>query len=554
MALTINLKSKLHRKIWEPIFTFLPTNAVAGAHMVVDQNRLNQEDCGFYVAGVSSIYWFSPKHEGFGQLPNSGSAGTFGAGACSYFHPAGPSGTASAGSATTLTTTFTIVRNLAGTRVRITAGTGAGQEAFIKNNTIGANSILTFDRTLGTAPDATSVYTIFSGRLWFYVPGATSGFNYYDWATNAWTSRSVVSGPAITANEGYLIGTPGLDSNWEKGTASAGAATTLTDASRSWEVDRWKFTIVQIVRGTGAGQFRYVTTNTSTQLTVNAAWTTTPDATSVYEIIGFAGGIASAGAATTLTNTSGANWATNMWANYQVRIVSGTGVGQVRTIASNTSGATGVLTVSSAWATNPDATSYFVIEGDDNSIYFLGGAAVTLFKYSISGNTWATLTPGAARAVAPGAGASGNWIGQVEDVRWYGQLGTNQTQNGRYIYSFRGTAGGVLDIYDIAGNTWISGWSYGGSSGEVFGAGSSYTDGVGDIYVQKDATGRLFEFDVGQNELVPKPVNTSVQGAAVSGKKLALVKYRDDSNGKTLKWIYMLANTSAQMHRMMEFS
>lgn len=554
MALTINLKPKLHRKVWEPIFTPLPVATAAGAHMTVDQNRCNQDDNGFYLTGVSSIYHFSAKNEAFGLLPNSGAAGTWGAGACSYFHPSGVSGTATAGSVTTLTTNQTILRNLSGTRVRITAGSGAGQEFFIKYNTIGANSVLTADRTLATALDATSVYTIFSGRLWLYVPGATSGLSYYDWALGTWTARSVVSGPAITANEGYLVGTPGLDSNWEKGTASAGGATTLTDASRAWETDRWKFTIVQIVGGTGAGQFRYITANTSTQLTVNAAWATNPDATSVYEIIGFAGGIASAGAATTLTNTSGASWAANMWANYQVRILAGTGVGQVRTIASNTAGTTGVLTVSAAWTTNPDATSYFVIEGDDNNIYFLGGAAVTLFKYSISGNTWATVAPGAARAVAPGAGASGNWISGVNDFRWYGQLGTGQTQNGRYIYSFRGGATGTLDIYDIAGNTWISGWSYGGASNETFTTGTSFTDNNGDIYIQKDATGRVFEFDVKDNAMMPRPTNTTVQSTAVSGKKMAMVKYRDDANGKEIRWIYMLSNTSGQMHRMMEFS
>ena len=552
MALTINLKPKVHRKIWEPIFTFLPVTTAAGAHMTVDQNRCNSDDNGFYLTGVSSIFWFSPKHEAFGQLPNSGAAGTWGAGACSYFHPAGVSGTATAGTSTTLTTNQTIVRNLPGTRIRITGGTGAGQERRIAYNTLGANSVITVDTAWGTTPDATSTYTIYSGRLWVYVPGATSGLSYYDWALHTWTARSVVSGPAITANEGYLIGTPGFDSYYERGTASAGASTTLTDATRNWATDRWKFCIVQIVAGTGAGQFRYVTGNTSTILTVNTAWAVTPDTTSVYDITGFAGSISTAGStSTTCVAAAGNAWATNMWANYQVRILSGTGAGQVRTIASNTST---TLTVSSAWTTTPDATSYFVIEGDENSIYFLGGAAVTLFKYSISGNTWATLTPGAARAAAPGAGASGNWIAQVEDFRWYNQLGTGQTQNGRYIYSFRGGATGTLDIYDIAGNTWVSGWAYGGSSAETFSTGTSSTDGEGDIYLQKDATGRLFEFDIANNELAPRPTNTTVQSTAISGKKLAMVKYRDDSNGKTLKWIYMLSNTSVQMHRLMEFS
>src|SRR5438270_265719 len=82
-------------------------------------------------------------------------AGTFAAGACGAYHPSGPTGTASAGTAATLTTTTTINRDLSGFKVRITAGTGAGQEATILSNTYGANSVLTF-ATLGTVPDNTS--------------------------------------------------------------------------------------------------------------------------------------------------------------------------------------------------------------------------------------------------------------------------------------------------------------------------------------------------------------------------------------------------------------
>ena len=60
---------------------------------------------------------------------------------------------------------------------------------------------------------------------------------------------------------------------------------------------------------------------------------------------------------TSLTDTT-KTWSVDQWANYKIQIIGGTGIGQVRTVQSNTPT---VLTVSSAWATNPDATSVYVV-------------------------------------------------------------------------------------------------------------------------------------------------------------------------------------------------
>lgn len=66
---------------------------------------------------------------------------------------------------------------------------------------------------------------------------------------------------------------------------------------------------------------------------------------------------ATSGGANTLTET-GAGWVVNNYANSFVRITSGTGNGQSRTIASNTSD---TLTVTVNWTINPDNTSVFEI-------------------------------------------------------------------------------------------------------------------------------------------------------------------------------------------------
>jgi len=62
--------------------------------------------------------------------------------------------------------------------------------------------------------------------------------------------------------------------------------------------------------------------------------------------------------ALTLADTT-KTWTLNQWAGYYVWITAGTGTGQVRLIASNTTNE--VLTVTQAWATIPDDTSDYEI-------------------------------------------------------------------------------------------------------------------------------------------------------------------------------------------------
>lgn len=266
----------------------------------------------------------------------------------------------------------------------------------------------------------------------------------------------------------------------------------------------------------------------------------------------FASGTATAGASTTLTNGAKA-WATNMWANYQIRITAGTGKGQIRPIASNTAT---VITVVSAWTVNPDATSVYAIEGNDDQFFLFGNNAVTAYKYTVSTNTWATPAPTAARAGAFGAGATAGWIDGVTE--WVGNETavnhySNQIykQNGRYIYSFRGGATVVLDVYDIAANTWISGVAYGGQR-ETFAAGTSAKDIDGKIYITKEATGRIFRFDVDANRLLPFATNTNqvaLGGAAVAGDKMFFLPYND--GGTEIIYLYVTRHSSTDLVRMM---
>jgi hypothetical protein len=177
---------------------------------------------------------------------------------------------------------------------------------------------------------------------------------------------------------------------WERGVATGGTTTTLIDANHGvdvagWKTNQWAGYWVFIFSGTAAGQIRQIASNTSTTLTWGTVGTA-PDATSRYLILGFDAGTATTGSSTTLTDST-KSWATNRWANYALRILSGTGAGQVQPIVSNTG--TGI-TVLRPWTTNPDSTSVYAIQGDTEKLYMISGgnAGVLLHNMDSHVATW----------------------------------------------------------------------------------------------------------------------------------------------------------------------
>ena len=394
-----------------------------------------------------------------------------GAGAALTWHPIGPTGTASAGSATSLTSTTTVVRSLTGHKIRITGGTGAGEERTIVENTIGPNAVFTLDT--GTALDNTSVYQLRTGRWYALIPGtlASGYFKSYDWATD------VVTNLAIT----------GLPATW------AAAEARLMPCFRRVPL----LAARAVVSATG----------------------------------------------TTLTAT-GTTWNTNKWAQSQVRIVSGLGAGQVRTISSNTGT---VLTISAAWTVNPDGTSQFVIEPNEDHIYIVGNSAVTMYRYSISGNTSTTVAPAVARAAAFNSGGSGFLIDNQTDANWTNE---NTGLNGTKIYSPRGGATGIVDVYDLPTNS----WSALTVTTETFTTGTTWCEMSGSLYVQKDATGRWFEFKAQDGKMKPFAFhgNSYASGAAILGDRSWTYEFVRD--GKEVAIVYNWLSTSATLVRIIDLN
>ncbi len=140
------------------------------------------------------------------------------------------------------------------------------------------------------------------------------------------------------------------------GTATAGAAKTLTDSGAAWGTNAWAGYTLVITGGTGSGQTKSIASNTATIITVDGNWKTNPGATSTYQVVWgdpSSTGTATAGTTTSLTDSNAA-WGVNQWTGYILHIDAGTGSGQSLTVTSNTA-----TVLSFATATAPDATSTY---------------------------------------------------------------------------------------------------------------------------------------------------------------------------------------------------
>jgi len=477
MPTTNGNRKILDLKRWE--FCTPAPQTTAAAHFIVSSRHFRQQQ--LLVSSNTVAHLYNPNEDGWTQVPSPALAGTFGVGATGV---AGSFSTGTTVAASTLTAS-------AGTPTSITT-----------NQTL-ARDLRGYSVYFVAGTNAGKLKTIASNTI-----GANAVIT-FEGAAEA-TAFDATSQFRLKTPVFYVVGA---------GTLAAGSFRKYCFATNTWTT----LSITGLPAALG----------TDGKLVGTPAWMDSG-------FLSFATGTATAGAATTLTNSAKA-WATNQWANScQVRITAGTGAGQIRPIVSNTATA---LTVA-AWSTNPDATSQYSIEGNDDFLYYLGNGAVTMYRYSISGNTWTTLAPGVARGAAPAAGMSANWVWGATAADWTAE---NAIQNGRYIYSFRGGASAVIDRYDIAANSWTA-LTYSPAT-ETFTTGTKYTYNGNFIYGQKDATGRWFRFNATTSEQDGWTTMLFPQGAAIAGDTSFDVSYRDGATD--IVYVYMILNTSAVMLRQM---
>lgn len=187
------------------------------------------------------------------------------------------SGTAQAGASTTIT----LASGASATNdyykndgVYILSGTGVGQFRFITGY-VGATKVATVS-AWATNPDNTSVYTL--------IPfGAIAG------ATAPTASENAIAVWDELRSSHVAAGSFGqyFQRLFRSGTAQGGTSSSITlDASASATNNLYKYSVINIIGGTGAGQSRQCDgyTGSSKVATVGVAWTTAPDATSVFSI------------------------------------------------------------------------------------------------------------------------------------------------------------------------------------------------------------------------------------------------------------------------------
>lgn len=462
MATTNNLKKGINRKLWE-LCNLAPFTTANGVCVISSRHFAQQQ---LILASSSSAFIYLPEEDGYVALPNPSLTGTFGAGTCGTAGAVGPTGTATGGTGSTLNTNLTISRDLRGYKIHITSGPGAGDVREILSNTIGTNSVITVG-SFSAAITAASTYRLLTPRWYVWNGGTQSAgsVKMYCYALNSWTTLSQTGYFSSTANDVRAVATPSFIDN---------------------------------------------------------------------DFVSFATGTATAGAANTLTN-AGKSWTTNQWANYQIRITAGTGAGQIRLISTNTPT---VITVSSNWGINPDATSQYSIEGNDDFIYLFGNNASTVYRYSISNNNYTTLT---SRPASSGAGLSGHWIWGAGDTAWNNE---NSIINGRRIYTFRGGAGSTLEYFDIPSNSWTA-VTYAPST-ETYTTGVKYAYNGNFLYIMQP-TGRWLRHDFVKSATDGWGHLIMPQGSAVLGDTAFDYSYKDGAT--TLTWIYVILNSTSTMMR-----
>lgn len=244
---------------------------------------------------------------------------------------------------------------------------------------------VTVDTAWTVTPDNTSRYVIQSGGIWL-ASGATVALGgmtlqYYSVLEDVWYAKPINNGsiPIVAADLSLERFTEN-SSIWYTGKASAGTTTSLTDATASWTTNQWAGYYAFIWTGTGKAQLASITSNTGTVLTFSNTLATAPDSTSRYNIVGYDAGTLTASVGKIVSDST-KTWEVNRWANYGLRIIAGTGEGQMRQIMSN---GTNSIVLYDNWSIQPDNTSIFTIQAYTDDMFALIGDNAETFLYRAS--------------------------------------------------------------------------------------------------------------------------------------------------------------------------
>jgi len=303
-------------------------------------------------------------------------------------------------SATSITATIPgLFNSFIGQTIRITAGTGAGQDRVISSTAdpvISDNGTPTAVATTSIT-DTTKSWTInqWAGYQVRIVTG--TGVQQirkilYNSATVLTTGDALHMGQDTTANNIWSVAlsvVAGSQSQYiiESSVVTVPTWTITPDYTSRFQIMTGTIFLIYAA-GTACGiqcydvasDMWYVKTSNSGIISAGVALVTDVSLEHMSESTGnFLTSTATSGSSTTLTDTS-QSMAVNRYANFMVKITSGTGIGQQRTIISNTATA---FTVIKPWEVNPDATSGYKVFADFDKLYLAGNASSQIYQYSL---------------------------------------------------------------------------------------------------------------------------------------------------------------------------
>lgn len=410
MGLTNNLKQQVDLPVWE-YCRFAPTNTTAVSSLTTGNNLGNRY---LYYQVSAALYRYDTITDSWHQLSSPSTASTF-------YTPTimnnnvlsnymGHYGQAITGSTNTIQLAGLNGHSLIGYKIRIISGTGAGQERTIT------------DVSAPTIHDRGEITTASYGA----VIDANTGAGLKQWKTNQWRNYQIrfdfgtAKGqmrPILynNLNSAYFLDTNYLTINpWaQNGLPTATAVGTLylieshqVTVDTNWSIipdSTSNFVILSggiwnISQGvTSAPFFTFmyydilsdVWYQKSTQTGLKTAVFLAASDLSM-ERMTEAGGVISTG-----TTASGGSrylvanetFTPMQYANYEIRIVSGTTSGNTRTILSNTNH---TFNVTRDWPTAPDTSSKFEIWRDNDKIWLIGGGDSGMLQYSRDTDQWTT--------------------------------------------------------------------------------------------------------------------------------------------------------------------
>lgn len=173
-------------------------------------------------------------------------------------------------------------------------------------------------------------------------------------------------------------------------------------------------------------------------------------------------------------------------------------------------------------------TSFSPAPVSDDFIYLIGNNATAFYIFSITGNSWAV--SGTPVTAAPGAGCGLHWSGTYDVGK---------------LICIRGGATASAYIYNIATPGWTTLTLNPATETFTTGTMSICPSGLGKIYIQKDATGKIYEIALPTGIITPVCTEYLVApGSAHVGDRFNYVK---ESNG--IAYIYFGLHTSSYLLR-----